>query len=899
MKRKQRTPLLVLSSSFLATSAIGYGSWVIYKPDTVINGIGIPKTSGQKVCYIGDTYYTSIGRAIEESKSGDTIVVIPGNKDKKAENYVITPTKQENIATNSLTIPSGVTLSLPYKEGASNTKKPQDNGLGKGCTINMKDASGNFTYLTSCAWVNDSITLVNNGTIEIGGVLGSYGGGNPTGGTSGNFSALFLGDGATLKNNGTMNVYGLLGETKKNNGSSLICEPAPGQTKAYLNIPFYWYDFCGGSTLKGIYDQIDSKKCLPVDDFFFNNITPSAAFKKGAIVTSWVNLNAASSYGEYDLTLIDDGGSGILTIQDGAYVIADYDEDTLISSLDLYGKVSLNEFKIDVKSAIKDGVGGLAGEIAWAAASAIGVPSQVTSASGYFPVSYHWNVTMNKNQDGVGEFDGSKGRFKLLNGASLKVAEGASFKVLELIGYNGEDYYTGRNNFCTVLHKSKSMNVVPSKIVVNGNVSGDLVAATIFSESAGATIVVTSSTNATTYEPKAGEGEKKSAKMYDGEQGWFYIYPKLKLKNETGSFAEINQTTQNVKYVSMANEDGVFWTESKDILKVTISSKDGYKTESKTQKAFKLSATISPEGYTSKIIGYKWHVSLSNDDSDGGAGFDSDTSESPTLTIPANSTNSDITYKVYLEITYISSGAGKQVSVKSDEISFTAVGGCFASGTPFLMADGSYKNIEDIKMGDRIITWNFFAHKFEPQSVAILVDHGERDYVVASLIFSNGKGLDIIAEHGLFDYDLNEFIYLTPNNSKQYLHHRFVSYEDGKQKIVELVSSKVTTKRTHAFSITSAFNYNAIANGILSAPPPGLFYNWVKMSDKMQYDVATFEKDVKRYGLYDYSAFEPYGISYEVFVAFNGKYLKIPVEKGIFSFEYIIDLFNTYKEWLS
>ena len=70
------------------------------------------------------------------------------------------------------------------------------------------------------------------------------------------------------------------------------------------------------------------------------------------------------------------------------------------------------------------------------------------------------------------------------------------------------------------------------------------------------------------------------------------------------------------------------------------------------------------------------------------------------------------------------------------------------------------------------------------------------------------------------------------------------------------------------------------------------------MAGKMQYDVAQFNADVAKYGLYDYSIFEPYGISYETFVAFNGQYLKIPVEKGIFSFEYIINLFNTYKGWL-
>ena len=513
MTGKRNFPLLVLSSSVLATSMIGYGSWIIYSPASKKDGLSLSKTTERKVCYIGNNYYTSIGRAIEESKSGDTIVVIPGNKSKNNRNYIITPTKSENIAEKRLEIPNDVTLSIPYEEGKTNTKKPQNNGLGKGCTINSKDSSGNLTYLTSSVWLDDSITLVNNGTIEIGGVLGSYSGGQPTGGTSGNFAALFLGRNSLLENKGTLNVYGLLGETEKNNKSRLVCKPSLSGAKSYLYLPFYWYDYCGGSALKAIYDQIDSKKCLPVDDFFFNNITPKATFEKGTIVTSWVNLNAASNNGEYDLTIIDDGGTGIITLQDGGYINCDYDEDTFVSNLDLYGKASINEFKIDVEKAIKEG----ASSFAWTLASAMGVPSKVTSTSGYFPISYHWNISMNPNEAGVGAFDGGNGRFKFLNGSELKIGKGASFSFSELVGYNGEDYYTGRGTHASSLKKSKTPNLEPATLTVNGSLSGDLVAANVVSEESGASVLISNSTNITTYEPKAGEGDKTSAKMYDGE----------------------------------------------------------------------------------------------------------------------------------------------------------------------------------------------------------------------------------------------------------------------------------------------------------------------------------------------------------------------------------------------
>jgi len=71
------------------------------------------------------------------------------------------------------------------------------------------------------------------------------------------------------------------------------------------------------------------------------------------------------------------------------------------------------------------------------------------------------------------------------------------------------------------------------------------------------------------------------------------------------------------------------------------------------------------------------------------------------------------------------------------------------------------------------------------------------------------------------------------------------------------------------------------------------------MADKLRYDVEAFNNDVNTYGLYDYSVFEPYGMSYEVFTSFNIAYFKIPVSKGIFTFDYIITLFNTYKGWVN
>ena len=65
----------------------------------------------------------------------------------------------------------------------------------------------------------------------------------------------------------------------------------------------------------------------------------------------------------------------------------------------------------------------------------------------------------------------------------------------------------------------------------------------------------------------------------------------------------------------------------------------------------------------------------------------------------------------------------------------------------------------------------------------------------------------------------------------------------------------------------------------------------------MRYDTKQFDADVKKYGLYDYSVFKDY-VSYDVFTAFNGPYLKVAVEKGKFTFDDIIRLIEMYSSYM-
>ena len=224
--------------------------------------------------------------------------------------------------------------------------------------------------------------------------------------------------------------------------------------------------------------------------------------------------------------------------------------------------------------------------------------------------------------------------------------------------------------------------------------------------------------------------------------------------------------------------------------------------------------------------------------------------------------------------------------------------GCFTPDTLITLADGTQKRVDQLGFDDKILAWDFFAGTYVAQDISLLVNHGESLYKVANLQLSDGTVLRLIADHGVFDYDLNKYVYITVDNMHEYIGHRFVQYAaGGSYNVVTLTDAFETEEYTSAWSVSSAGTSNAFASGMLTVAPPEDFYNWIEMGDKLMYNVEKFQQDVETYGLYTYEDFQDY-VTYEQFVAWNGAYLKIAVEKGYFTFEYILELIDLYKGWM-
>ena len=159
---------------------------------------------------------------------------------------------------------------------------------------------------------------------------------------------------------------------------------------------------------------------------------------------------------------------------------------------------------------------------------------------------------------------------------------------------------------------------------------------------------------------------------------------------------------------------------------------------------------------------------------------------------------------------------------------------CVTPDTIITLADGSQKRVDELNANDKILAWDFFTGTYVEKEISLLVNHGEALYKVANLKFSDNSMLRIIAEHGIFDYDLNKFVYITVDNMNEYIGHRFVKYAaDGNYNLVTLVDAYETEEYTSAWSVSSAETSNAFASGLLTVAPPEDFYNWIEMDESI------------------------------------------------------------------
>ncbi len=225
--------------------------------------------------------------------------------------------------------------------------------------------------------------------------------------------------------------------------------------------------------------------------------------------------------------------------------------------------------------------------------------------------------------------------------------------------------------------------------------------------------------------------------------------------------------------------------------------------------------------------------------------------------------------------------------------------GCLVEGTQIAMKNGQTKAIEDLQIGDVLAIFNHETGKFDyaPLLVNVHAKVKAKWQDVINLYFSDGTHLKIVDEHGLYNKELNQYVYIKSDNAFEFIGQRFAStvWADGEIKAKEVILERVAYTREYIkiFNPATVWHINLIANNMLTLSAG--MVNLFEYDEGMGYNQESMQKDIRKYGLYTYEDFKDY-ISIEVFNAFPFKYYKVAVGKGIFTYEEVLELITFYMD---
>lgn len=221
---------------------------------------------------------------------------------------------------------------------------------------------------------------------------------------------------------------------------------------------------------------------------------------------------------------------------------------------------------------------------------------------------------------------------------------------------------------------------------------------------------------------------------------------------------------------------------------------------------------------------------------------------------------------------------------------------CLTFDSLITMSDGTYKAVGDIRAGDLVKVIN---HETGEIDVAPITFNDDIDtdfemFNIVYLEFSNNKTVKVVYEHGFFNLDTMQYVYIDEENYQEFIGSRFVQIIDDEISEVTLEDAYVVRELTKIVSPVSYYHLNIIIEDLLSMPGgiPGLF-NIFEYTETLGYDEIKKAADIEMYGLFTYEDFADL-VPYEFYAAFPTPYLKVAIGKGLITEEFIEMLINRY-----
>lgn len=787
------------------------------------------------VATIGSSYYGTVERALEAANSSNDVYLIPERN----------PTIRKNAE-----IKSGVTLYIVYEEKSfKDNRESTSNGF-------FADEKNADKYLKNTLYIAENIILTNNGNLKIDGIVGNAGQ-TYAGQTSGSYTQIMMKEKSIINSNGTIYCLGYIKEETDENGSQVNIK------EGTLSAPLVLYDFKGGSNSY----LLNENNICPFKIYDVPNVQPLLNITAGAKYEALTSLYMRTS-------LTDSQQNHIL--QSGIYVIGNNISENALFILNA-GIVSLkfnyntnyknSDMKITIKGNCKTGNLSLSMNIA-------GIDANIDTSKYFCPIPYKMKVYIDS---GLFELNT---KIEFLPGSKLIVEENGELTINSYcIFYESYTDNAGAYNYPTTINNE---NLSPALLEINGICN-------VFSNFAG---IITSNQN--------------SAKLIIG-----YNY------NYLNNITDGNCSNGNIDFSSIMG----------GLISGNIVNGDlKYANTNQFEKDISLqNAELYAIGYIDSIDNYSRFNNLTSYKYNGNY-WEEDIKY---YTVTFNFSNASITDLEVNDIS-VSLNSNNTIIVKNgDKVTFKSLyekdknqstkitgakfskddnpfvfsidssdvtinvsseeGTCLVEGTLISMADGSYKKVEDLKVGDLVKVFNHETGNIDNSPIIVNIHESETSRLtsIINLVFDNDQITRISFEHGFFDIDLNKYIYINNQNYNSMIGHRFYTINGS---IITLIDAYITEEYVKVFSPVTYKHLNIFADDLLSITGGiyGLF-NIFELNDDMTINIDKFNEDIEQYGLYKYSEWSDY-MTLEEFESVNFKYFKIAVAKGIITIDELIKI---------
>lgn len=873
MKRKT-LPTIIFLSSIVSLITSGDASFLI-STGGIDENITANKGNG-RVCSVGSassvgtTYYSTLEKGIDVANSGSNKVI-----------WVVPEVRY--TMTSSKTINKGVTLNIPYD--STNTI---DGIIGGSEQIGIEALHEPETYLKTVITLASGVELINNGTINVGGIQGSSNGNFANGQTCGNYSEIlcqgikdnngrYSTTSAQIKNYGTINNRGSIRGDDEN---VFGIENFSGSE---LKANFVVHENYGGSNLADMknHNNFDASPFKRID---FPNTSVKSKTNYGTTVTGKACMVGSGAQNQTDVNILSNSGA-IFVLQPNSYVISssritkstrdlttgvythDSNSNRDLLTLDFYGSCSINPLSMSILN------------------------QNVTTSNCYLPISYYNDVSFNPlTASGTATVTANQ-NLKMLPGSRLAIGNGVTFTISKLFAYDKFD-----ND--PYLNSPYPKNLSEPYLMIDGTLNVSTFGAFADTSNIGAHLNISTDYIATATEMAAG-GDQKGGSL-TGSIGTYIDYKMpatgYVASDSAGSnLSSIRAGLYNKNYISSLKDDKYFWYTSDgstyNNTQLVLSPSNGISTKNKAQTYNVVARVLNSQNpyhqYT--VSNPSWSIS------------DSSIALTPTVNndntfackfqTPANNTSSDVTYTLTFTCDVTVNGVTTSKTING--LYDARNNSCLTEDTLITMADGSKKEVQDVKAGDKVKVFNHETGKIDISIISLSTHIGEDEdlYRVIHLFFED-REVKIVSEHAFFDLDLLKYVYITEDNVDEYIGHRFVSIREDKITEVKLTRYDIREEITKIFNPVSYYHYDLISDDMLSVGGKTQYaMNIFKYDKDLRYDQKAKEEDLAKYGYLTYDDLKDY-MSREVYSGCPACYLKVIFGKGKISKEEMEDIFR-------